>query len=146
MKARALIGGASFGAETVKAMGEAFDEAWARMAPTFGNVWRATIRMRLRIASSRFVPEHQRTHLLSRQGDAAGGALLFFPARQRLMAARTDAVKVGRWGKLPPPPMSTGHTLRAASTTPCSVPAGWGTFAARQSAQTDRLDLTQPRR
>ena len=38
MKARALIDGASFGAETVKAMGEAFDQAWVRIAPTFDNV------------------------------------------------------------------------------------------------------------
>src|SRR5262245_31433364 len=37
MNARVLIDEASFGAETVKAMGEAFDQAWARIAPTFGN-------------------------------------------------------------------------------------------------------------
>ena len=38
MNARALIDEASFGAEAVKAMGEAFDQAWARIAPTFGNL------------------------------------------------------------------------------------------------------------
>ena len=37
MKARALIDEASLAAETMKAMGEAFDQAWARIAPTFGN-------------------------------------------------------------------------------------------------------------
>jgi len=39
MRARAMIDGAVFGAETVKAMGAAFDQAWARMAPTCGRQW-----------------------------------------------------------------------------------------------------------
>ena len=38
MKARALIVDASFGPEALKAMGEAFDQAWARVAPIFGNM------------------------------------------------------------------------------------------------------------
>jgi hypothetical protein len=36
MKARALIDGVPFGSETAKAMGEAFDQAWARIARIFG--------------------------------------------------------------------------------------------------------------
>jgi hypothetical protein len=37
MKARALIDGASYGPETVKAMGEALDQAWAEIASNFGD-------------------------------------------------------------------------------------------------------------
>lgn len=37
MTARALIDGASFGPDTVKAMGQAFDDAWAEIAASFGN-------------------------------------------------------------------------------------------------------------
>jgi hypothetical protein len=36
MKARRLIDGAAFGLETVKAMEEAFDQAWALIAGKFG--------------------------------------------------------------------------------------------------------------
>jgi len=36
MKARRLIDGAALGPETVKAMGEAFDQAWAQIAGNFG--------------------------------------------------------------------------------------------------------------
>jgi hypothetical protein len=35
MKAKALIAGAAFDPPTVKAMGEAFDQAWAVIAPKF---------------------------------------------------------------------------------------------------------------
>jgi hypothetical protein len=37
MKARQLIDGASYGPETVKAMGEAFDQAWAEISGNFGD-------------------------------------------------------------------------------------------------------------
>jgi len=37
MKARKLIDGASFGPETVRAMGQAFDQAWAEIAGHFGD-------------------------------------------------------------------------------------------------------------
>jgi hypothetical protein len=37
MNARQLIDVASFGPETVKAMGEAFDQAWAEIAGNFGD-------------------------------------------------------------------------------------------------------------
>jgi hypothetical protein len=37
MKARQLIDGASYGPETLKAIGQAFDEAWASIAGNFGN-------------------------------------------------------------------------------------------------------------
>jgi len=52
MKARALIDGASFGPETMTAMGHAFNEAWARMAPTFGNIPREVEIARLRLAEA----------------------------------------------------------------------------------------------
>jgi hypothetical protein len=37
MKARRPIDGASFGPETLKAMGQAFDQAWAEIAANFGH-------------------------------------------------------------------------------------------------------------
>jgi len=37
MKARRLIDGAALGPATVKAMGQAFDEAWAQIAGNFGD-------------------------------------------------------------------------------------------------------------
>jgi hypothetical protein len=37
MKARQLIMGASFGPETLKVIGQAFDEAWADIAGNFGS-------------------------------------------------------------------------------------------------------------
>jgi len=37
MKARRLIDGAALGPATVKAMGEAFDQAWTEIAGNFGN-------------------------------------------------------------------------------------------------------------
>ena len=37
MKARRLIDGASFGPDALKALGQAFDEAWAEIAGNFGN-------------------------------------------------------------------------------------------------------------
>ena len=37
MRARKLIDGSSFGPETVKAMGQAFDQAWAEIAAHFGD-------------------------------------------------------------------------------------------------------------
>ena len=52
MQARALIDQAAFGAETVKAMGEAFDQAWARIAPTFGNILQEVETARIRLAEA----------------------------------------------------------------------------------------------
>ena len=51
MEARELIDGASFGPEALKAIGQAFDDAWASMAPNVGSdplIVRAT---RLQLAS-----------------------------------------------------------------------------------------------
>jgi len=50
MRARKLIDGASFGPETVKAMGQAFDQAWAEIAENF---WRQPNRDREREAEVR---------------------------------------------------------------------------------------------
>ena len=38
MRARQLIDGAAFGPEAMKAIGQAFDEAWVEIAGNFGNV------------------------------------------------------------------------------------------------------------
>ncbi len=38
MRARQLIDGASFGPDALKAIGEAFDAAWAEIAGNYGNV------------------------------------------------------------------------------------------------------------
>jgi hypothetical protein len=37
MRARQLIDGAAFGPEAMKAIGQAFDEAWIEIAGNFGN-------------------------------------------------------------------------------------------------------------
>ena len=37
MRARQLIDGAAFGPDALKAIGQAFDEAWAKIAGNFGN-------------------------------------------------------------------------------------------------------------
>ena len=52
MKARQLIDGASYGPETLKAMGQAFDEAWQRIAGNFGNDPQDIERARLRLANA----------------------------------------------------------------------------------------------
>jgi hypothetical protein len=52
MKARGLIQGASFGPETVKAMGEAFDQAWARIERIFGDRPHEAEDARLRLAEA----------------------------------------------------------------------------------------------
>jgi len=52
MKARQLIDGASFGPETVKAMGEAFDQAWAEVAGNFGDNPTQIESARLRLADA----------------------------------------------------------------------------------------------
>jgi hypothetical protein len=36
MRAQRMIDGASFGPDTIKAMGQAFDQAWAEIAGNFG--------------------------------------------------------------------------------------------------------------
>jgi hypothetical protein len=43
MRARQLIGGAAFGPEALKAIGQAVDEAWAEIAGNFGNVPTSTM-------------------------------------------------------------------------------------------------------
>ena len=52
MKARALIEGASFGPETVKAMGAAFDQAWARVVRIYGDSPDQVEAARLRLAEA----------------------------------------------------------------------------------------------
>ena len=50
MKARQLIDGASYGPDTLKAMGQAFDAAWDEIASTFGNDPKDIEKGRLRLA------------------------------------------------------------------------------------------------
>ena len=52
MKARALIEGAPFGPETVNAIGEAFDQASARIKRIFGNDPDAVEAARIRLAEA----------------------------------------------------------------------------------------------
>jgi hypothetical protein len=47
MKARELIDGASFGPESLKVIGRAFDEAWASIAGNFSDEEVAAARLRL---------------------------------------------------------------------------------------------------
>jgi len=52
MRARRLIDGASFGPDTLKAMGQAFDEAWAEIAGHFGTLPTEVESARLRLAEA----------------------------------------------------------------------------------------------
>jgi hypothetical protein len=52
MKARRLIDGASFGPETLKAVGEAFDKAWAQIASNFGGDAQSVEAARLKLAQA----------------------------------------------------------------------------------------------
>ena len=52
MRARQLIDGASFGREALKAIGDAFDAAWAEIAGPFGNVPMDIDNARYRLASA----------------------------------------------------------------------------------------------
>jgi hypothetical protein len=52
MKARDLINGSSFGPEAVKAMGQAFDQAWNEIAGNFGNDPKAVENARLQLADA----------------------------------------------------------------------------------------------
>jgi hypothetical protein len=52
MEARRLIDGASFGPDTLKALGQAFDEAWAEIAGNFGNDASEIETARLRLAEA----------------------------------------------------------------------------------------------
>jgi hypothetical protein len=52
MKARQLIDDASFGPDALKAMGRAFDEAWAQIAANFGNDRNDIERARYRLATA----------------------------------------------------------------------------------------------
>jgi hypothetical protein len=51
-KARQIIDGASFGPEALKAIGAAFDAAWAEIAGNFGNDQMDIEKARLRLAKA----------------------------------------------------------------------------------------------
>jgi hypothetical protein len=52
MRARQLIDGASFGPDTLKAIGQAFDQAWAQIAGNFGDDPSDIERARLKLANA----------------------------------------------------------------------------------------------
>ena len=52
MRARRLIDGASFGPETIRVMGQAFDQAWAEIAGNFGTLPAAVENARLKLAEA----------------------------------------------------------------------------------------------
>ena len=52
MRARRLIDGASFRPDTLKLIGQAFDQAWAQIAGNFGNDPSDIERARLRLANA----------------------------------------------------------------------------------------------
>jgi hypothetical protein len=50
VKARQLIGNASYGPDVLKVLYQAFDEAWARMAPSCGDDPQAIVAARTQLA------------------------------------------------------------------------------------------------
>ena len=52
MKARRLIDGAAYGPNALKALGQAFDEAWASIAGNFGDDASDIERARLKLATA----------------------------------------------------------------------------------------------
>ena len=52
MKARRLIDGAAYGPNALKALGQAFDEAWASIAGNFGDDGSDIERARLKLATA----------------------------------------------------------------------------------------------
>jgi len=61
MEARHLIDGASFGPETLKAIGQAFDEAWASIEGNIGcDQQREAVRLKLATAVLSVASEHSR--------------------------------------------------------------------------------------
>jgi hypothetical protein len=52
MKARRLIDGAAYGPNALKALGQAFDEAWASIAGNFGDDRSDIERARLKLATA----------------------------------------------------------------------------------------------
>jgi len=52
MKARRLIDGAALGPETLKTLGDAFDQAWAQIAGNFGDTPFQVENARLRLAEA----------------------------------------------------------------------------------------------
>ena len=67
MKTRRLIDGASFGPETLKAMGEAFDQARARIATNFPDTPLQTENARLRRAEATRTLSRSRLALFKRR-------------------------------------------------------------------------------
>ena len=50
MKARQIIAGGAYGPDQLKALGKAFDDAWARIAPTVSSRAKAIEATRLKLA------------------------------------------------------------------------------------------------
>jgi hypothetical protein len=58
-KARQLVDGASFGPDALKAIGTAFDEAWAEIASNFGADPQDVEKARLRLAKALLSVAHE---------------------------------------------------------------------------------------
>jgi hypothetical protein len=121
MRARQLIDGASFGPEALKAIGEAFDAAWAEIAGNFGDVPVDIDNARYRLANallslasedSRDVEVLKRAALQRMALDYGSGAKLvgiesgvisglnFNKPIRRLAAAEGDNANDDRYSKL----------------------------------------------
>jgi hypothetical protein len=61
MKARQLIDSASFGPDTLKVMGQAFDEAWASIAGNFEENPLAIEAARLKLANAMLSVAHEKS-------------------------------------------------------------------------------------
>ena len=59
MKARQLLDGASYGPEALKAIGQAFDEAWVTIAGNFGDDPLDIEKARLRLANALLSIAHE---------------------------------------------------------------------------------------
>ena len=83
MKARQLLDGASYGPEALKAIGQAFDEAWVTIAGNFGDDPLDIEKARLRLANAllSIAHEYSRDQVLIRA--ALEAMALAYRRRQR---------------------------------------------------------------
>ena len=87
MKARRLIDGATFGPEALKAMGEAFDQAWIEIAGNFGESPSEIESARLRLAEAMLsVATEGSTDIATLKADALQAMALDYRSGLRLMA------------------------------------------------------------
>jgi hypothetical protein len=84
MKARRLIQGASFGPETLKVIGQTFDEAWDSIAANFGDNPVAIEAARLKLANAVLGAAREESRdVKALKRDALAAMLLGEPLRER---------------------------------------------------------------